>query len=159
MYQLSGEILTGEPMESYSNGYMERGKAQEDEARQMFELLTDLPTQPVGFMTQFGAGASPDSLIGDDALLEIKTRSAHLQCEVLEGYDPAKPPSENLAQALGQVWVSGRQRVHLVSYCRGMPLARWVIERDEVYIANLAAEVARFNSELAQMVERIRGMA
>ena len=159
MYQLAGEILTGEPMENFSNQYMERGKAQEDEARIQFEILTDLVAIPVGFMTQFGAGASPDSLIGDDELLEIKTRSAHLQCEVLETFDPAKPPSENMAQAMGQVWVSGRKRVHLVSYCRGMPMAKWIIDRDEAYIANLSAEVARFNAELAKMVERIRGMA
>jgi hypothetical protein len=42
MLKLAGEILTGEPMESYSNVHMERGKEQEAEAREAYELMKDV---------------------------------------------------------------------------------------------------------------------
>ncbi len=156
LYQLAGEILTGEPAETYSNQYMERGKAQEPEARDLYSFTRDVELTQVGFMRNFGAGASPDSLIGDDGLLEIKTRLAHLQIECLMS---DKPPSENIAQCQGQLWISERAYCDLVSYCPGLPLAVWRIHRDESYIATLAAEVAIFNADLAALVERIRSMA
>jgi hypothetical protein len=83
MLKLAGEILTGEPMESYSNVHMERGKEQEAEAREAYELMRDVDCQQVGFIVNGDKGCSPDSLIGSDGGLEIKTALPHIQVERL----------------------------------------------------------------------------
>ena len=41
LYKLAGEIITGEPTESYTNGYMERGHAMEGEARELYSFMHD----------------------------------------------------------------------------------------------------------------------
>ena len=58
LYKLAGEIITGEPMESYSNSHMERGKAMEDEAREMYAFVTGAEPQRVGFIKNGRKGAS-----------------------------------------------------------------------------------------------------
>lgn len=153
LYKLAGEILTGEQMYSYSNDHMERGKEMEAEARDMYVFLTDLETQRVGFIRNGQKGCSPDSLIGANGMLEIKTKLAHLQCEVLACDEF---PSEHKAQCQGQLWVAEREWLDFVSYWPKLPLFAKRVFRDEPYIKKLAAEVDRFNNELADLVERIR---
>lgn len=153
LYKLTGEILTGEPMYTYSNAHMERGKEMESEARDMYVFLTDLDLQRVGFIRNGNKGCSPDSLIGNDGMLEIKTKLAHLQCEMLD-YDEF--PSEHKAQCQGQLWVAEREWVDFCSYWPKLPLFAKRIYRDEPYIKRLSAEMDRFNNELANLVEKIR---
>lgn len=153
LYKLAGEILTEEPMYSYSNDHMERGKTMESEARDMYVFLTDLELHQVGFIRNGRKGCSPDSLIGNDGMLEIKTKLAHLQCEVLD-YDEF--PAEHKAQCQGQLWVAEREWVDFVSYWPKLPIFAKRVFRDEAYIKKLAAEVDRFNNELADLVEKIR---
>lgn len=155
LYQLAGEILTGQPTEGYSNAHMERGTAMEPEARREYAWKSGVEPVAVGFMRRGDAGASPDSLIGDDGLLEVKTRLPHLQVEVLLA---DKPPSENLTQCQGQMLISGRKWCDLISYCQGLPLGIWRIEQDLAFHARLIVELRAFNEELSALVERIRGM-
>src|SRR3954468_22659041 len=61
--KLVGEIITGEPMASYSNADMERGKLMEDEARDLYAFTADIEPERVGFIRNGDKGASPDSLI------------------------------------------------------------------------------------------------
>jgi hypothetical protein len=153
MLKLAGEILTGEPMESYSNGHMERGKEQEAEAREAYELMRDVDTQQVGFIVNGDKGCSPDSLIGSDGGLEIKTALPHIQVErLLKG----ELPAEHRAQVQGNMWVTERQFWDFVSYCPRLPLLIVRVPRDDGYIATLAGAVKEFNAELASVVEAIR---
>lgn len=149
LMKLLGERVTGEPMYSYSNDHMERGKELEAEARDMYSFMTDTDPRQVGFIRNDGAGCSPDSLVGDDGMLEIKTKLAHLQMEVLLY---GQVPSEHLAQLQGQLWVAERQWVDFVSYYgkTAPPFIKRVV-RDEAYIATLAAAVREFQRELATM--------
>jgi hypothetical protein len=153
LYKLAGEILTGEQMYNYSNDHMERGKEMEAEARDMYVFLSDLETTRVGFIRNGQKGCSPDSLIGNDGMLEIKTKLAHLQCEVLD-YDEL--PAAHKAQCQGQLWVAEREWVDFVSYWPKLPLFAKRVFRDEPYIKKLAAEVDRFNNELADLVAKLR---
>jgi predicted phage-related endonuclease len=154
MLKLAGEILTGEPMYNYQSEHMERGKEMEAEARDLYAMVTDNDVKPVGFMRRGDAGASPDSLIGDDGLLEIKTKLAHLQLDcILSG----EVPSEHYAQCQGQLWISGRQWVDFVSYWPGLPLFVKRLRRDEMYIAKLREGVDLFNNELRAIVESVKG--
>jgi len=153
MLKLAGELLTGEPMESYTNPHMERGKVMEDEARNFYCFDTDAEVQRVGFITNGMKGCSPDSLIEDKGGLEIKTALPHIQVERLLKNEL---PPEHKAQVQGSLWVCERQWWDFVSYCPKLPLLTIRVYREEDYIAKLATEVEKFNSELAELVERIR---
>lgn len=152
---LVGERLTGEVAESYSNAHMERGKVMEAEARDLYAFRTGADLRQVTFIRneQVRAGASPDSLIGDDGLLEIKTRLPALQLEVLMS---GGLPSEHKAQVQGQLLVTGRRWVDYVSYWPKLPLHIVRVERDEEYINQLWAQIAVFNSEIAELVDRFK---
>jgi hypothetical protein len=151
LYTLAGELLTGECTEGFTNAHIERGHAMEDDARQLYAFLHDAEPRLVGFMRRGRAGASPDSLLGDDGLLEIKSKLPHLQIECLER---GTLPPEHVAQVQGQLWVSGRQFCDFVSYWPRMPLFHVRVERDDTYIATLAQAVADFLGELDALVAK-----
>lgn len=145
MMKLLGERFTGEPADNYTNGHMERGKAMEDEARRLYAFMQDAEPVRVGFVRRGDVGCSPDSLVGDDGMLEIKTKLPHLQIAALIA---GKLPPEHLAQVQGQMWVAERQWVDFVSYWPKLPLFVKRVPRDEAYIATLVAEVEQFLAEL-----------
>lgn len=154
MLKLAGEIVTGEPAESYTNQHMERGKILEDEARDLYAFQKNADPIRVGFVRNGMKGASPDSLLGDNGGLEIKTALPHIQIDRLMRDEL---PSEHKAQVQGSLWVCEREFWDFVSYSSPkLPLFVKRIYRDNGYIANLAGEVDRFNDELAKVVEFIR---
>ena len=148
MLKLLGERITGQPTESFSNRHTERGIEMEPEARHLYEFMTDNQCARVGFMRRGNVGCSPDSLIGNDGLLEIKTKLPHLQCEVILNDEV---PAEHKAQVQGQLWVSGREWVDFVSYWPNMPLFVKRVYRDEKYIETLQKEIERFLDELNEL--------
>lgn len=153
LYELAGEIMTGEPAESFSNAHMERGKLMEEEARDFYAFTTDADLRRVGFIRNGGTGCSPDSLIGDDGALEIKTKLPHLLIEAIVRDDF---PPEHKAQCQGVLWVCEREWIDLSCYWPRMPQLVKRAYRDKTYIASLAREVVAFSEELAALVDRLR---
>ena len=151
LLKLAGERLTGEPAESYSNGHMERGKAMEAEARDAYAFMRDAEYEQVGFIRNGNAGCSPDGLIGDDGMVEIKTKLPHLQLEVLLANEL---PAEHIAHCQGAWWIAEREWLDFVSYWPRLNLFVTRVVRDEAYIARLKIEVADFNEELDTIVRR-----
>jgi hypothetical protein len=153
LYKLAGEIVTGQPMESFSNGHMERGRVLEDEARSFYEFMTDRACERVGFIRNGRKGASPDSLVGRDGLVEIKTKLPHLMIETLLR---GEFPPEHKAQCQGQLWVAKREWIDIAVYWPGLPVFITRASRDEPYIRELGDAVDAFNAELDGIVERVR---
>jgi YqaJ-like viral recombinase domain len=156
LYQLASERITGEPTESYSNPYLDRGKAQEEEARNLYSFLSACDALRVGFIERGispTAGCSPDSLIGDAGGLEIKTQRADLLVETLF---KDEFPSEHKAQVQGNLWICEREWWDLMVYAPKMPPFIKRAYRDEGYIANLEREVSSFNEDLERTVSEIR---
>lgn len=152
MLTLAGQILTGEVAPSWEgNEHTRRGHAFEDDARKLYAFKRDADPQLVGFMRRGRAGASPDSTVDADGLLEIKSKLPHLHLEVLE---LDRLPPEHVAQVQGQLWVSGRAYCDFVSYWPKLPLFVKRVERDEAYIATLAQAVADFVGELDAFVAK-----
>jgi hypothetical protein len=152
--KLAGECLTGEPMENYSNQFMERGKIMEEEARNWYAFHhQDVELKRIGFITNGVAGCSPDSLCGNDGMLEIKTQSAHLLIETLIRDEV---PPEHRHQLQGSLWVAEREWIDLFVYWPKMPRFIKRVRRDDVYIATIALEVEQFNKELAALVAQMR---
>ena len=153
LYRLVGEIITGQPAESFTNAHMERGKAMEAEARAMYAFQYDVEPEIVGFIVNGRKGCSPDSLIGAKGGLEVKTKLAGIMVECILRDDP---PPEHRAQLQGFLLVCEREWVDLACYWPGMPLVVHRVTRDNGYLANLTGEINRFNDELDATVEKVR---
>lgn len=153
MLELAGEIITERPNEGYSNDHMRRGHEMEPAARGQYAFERRVAPELVGFIRNGPKGSSPDSLIGNDGILEIKTKipALHIECMMRDTFPP-----EHRAQCQGHLWVAEREWVDLAVYWPGLPLVVHRAYRDEEYISTLAAEVDRFNVELAEIVERVR---
>lgn len=153
MLRLASERITGAPTETYENADMVRGRVMEPEARDFYSFTTNSELRRVGFIKNGNAGCSPDSLIGDDGMLEIKTQRADLLIETLL---EDKFPTKHKAQCQGALWIAEREWIDLVIYWPKMPTFIKRVGRDANYIANLARQVEDFNLELAHIVNRIR---
>jgi hypothetical protein len=148
----AGERITGNPSESYSNDHMDRGKEQEATARVLYVAHTGAEITECGFMKNGNVGYSPDGLVSENGLIEIKSRLAHIQADTLLS---DSVPSENIAQIQGGLWISGREYLDYVSFCPGMPLFIKRVEPDKKYIANLEVEIALFEAELQKVIAQI----
>ncbi len=153
LYKLAAEIITGEPTEPYTNQWLERGQRMEEEARDYYAFFNDVEPARVGFVRNGKKGCSPDSFIGENKILEIKTQRGDLLIETLFKNEF---PSEHRAQTQGGLWVCERDKVDICVYWPGMPPFIKEAGRDEGYIRTLSDEVDRFNDELAATVDRIR---
>ena len=150
--QLLAERILGRPLEDTKSFYWaERGKQLEDEARLWYEGTRNVDTQPIGFVTNDAGtiGASPDRLVGDDGLLEIKCPAPHTHM----GYLLGDPVSQDYhLQVTGQLWISERSWCDVCSYHPELPTAVIRVERNEKDIAMLAELIGEF----ALQVERLR---
>lgn len=153
MRKLAGEILTGEISEQFSNIHTDRGNEMEDEARQTYAFVESAEITRVGFIRNGNKGASPDSLVGNNGGLEIKTALPHIQIDRLERN---RLPPEHRAQVQGNLWLSEREWWDFVSYWPRLPILTVRVYREEDYISEMSSEVDRFNDELAELVERVR---
>jgi hypothetical protein len=151
--KLAGEIITGEPMEHFSNGYTDRGHAMEAEAREMYAFAHDAELTQVGFIKNCRKGCSPDSLAGNSGGVEVKTKAPHILIDVLEKNEI---PNEHVAQLQGFLYVAEREWIDLVCYWPKMPLFVKRSYRDEVYIAKLSRAIDEFNEELDTLVAKVR---
>lgn len=160
IHKLAGERITGEPADSYTNQFMDRGHVMEPQAREDYAFIKDVDPQLVGFVTTDDgmAGCSPDSLIGEDGALEIKTAAPHI---LLDHMFKGEFPPEHKAQTQGVLWVCEREWIDLLIYWPKMKPFIVRSRRDEAYIADLAKAVAAFNDEVAAVVDRYQryGMA
>lgn len=154
MLQLAAEIVTGQVQDTYTNQYMEWGTETEPKARSMYELMNDVTVEEIAFIKHSEhVGVSPDGLVGDNGLLEIKCPKTTTQIQrVIAGVCP----TEYIAQIQGQLWVSGREWCDFVSYDprikNDASYFEIRVERDEVFISDLAEAVDKFLEELNEIL-------
>lgn len=152
---LVSERITGNVEDTYTSAEMERGKLDEPYARDAYSEHY-APVMQVGFMVQsgngFNLGYSPDGLVGDDGLIEIKSRAPKKHLETILADEV---PAENMAQCQAGLLVTGAEWLDYVSFCSGMPLwtkrvlpdQRWheaIIESVLLFEKNAAAILARY---------------
>ena len=144
---LASERITGWTENTYASNDMARGWDDEPRAVEAYSEHYD-PVTPMGFMVRddwgFQIGYSPDGLVGDRGVIEIKSRQPkkHLQTVLAN-----EVPAENMAQIQCALLVSGRAWCDYISYCGGMslwvkrvrPLAKW---QDAILEAVTALEAA-----------------
>ena len=155
MAQLICERLTGRREESYTNAAMEWGTATEPAARMAYEATTGNMVQEVGFVLHpviGGFGGSPDGLIDDNGMVEIKCPNTATHIEWLRG---KKVPTKHKAQIQGLMECCKRDWCDFISYDPRLPehLQLFVVREkyDAEYCAMLTEEVRAFLSELDKM--------
>lgn len=156
------EIVTGlmtGPQEGYTNPYMEWGIEQEPKARQLYELLQGVEVEEVGFIAHPSisrTGASPDGLVGDDGLVEIKCPASKTHAQfLLDG----KISRKYKLQMLWQMECTGRKWCDFVSFDpRFEPELQLVVQRvefDEVEALQTREKVLDFVNELEGLIDQI----
>lgn len=153
---LVSERITGHTEDTFMSSDMFRGVMDEPRARAVYTEHY-APVTEAGFMVRDldhgQLGYSPDGLVGDDGLIEVKSRrpKKHLQTILAN-----QVPAENLAQLQAGLLVSGRQWGDYISYCGGMPM--WVkrIYPDPDWFDAITVAVGVFEVNATQMVGTYR---
>jgi hypothetical protein len=123
--QVALEICTGKKAEiGFSNDHTERGHEQEPVARMLYEDEYFAKVDNGGFFDCGDYGDSPDGLVGDKGVIEIKSviASTHFATLKRGSYDPAYK-----WQLVGHLDCTGRDWVDFVSYCSEFPLSKQLI--------------------------------
>ena len=159
MAQLVCERLTNQKAESFTNAAMQWGTETEPLARAAYEALKDVLVDEVGFVPHPSikmAGASPDGLVGDDGLIEIKAPQTNTHIETLLSQTV---PSKYNTQMQFQMACTGRQWCDFVSFDNRLPaeLQLFVkrVPRDDVFIKQAEAEIVKFLAELDDKINKL----
>lgn len=153
--RLIAEIMTGKPVDEYEgNSWMVRGRELEAEAVRFYELQRDVETVKVGFVTDDARtmGCSPDRLVGDDGLLEIKCPAPHTHVQYLI---EERVDRKYYTQVQGQMLVTDRQWADLMSYHPEMPPVITRIRRDVTYLAFLSELLVAFSAKLQAKKQKL----
>ncbi|MEN6549135.1 MAG: lambda exonuclease family protein, partial [Armatimonadia bacterium] len=138
--------------EKFSNAAMQWGTEKEPDARAAYEFRTDAEVTQVGFVAHPSipmTGASPDGMVGDVGLIEIKCPNTATHLDTLLS---RTVPGKYITQMQWQMACAGRQWCDFVSYDPRLPESMRVfvqrVPRDADLISSLEKEVADFLSEL-----------
>ena len=159
MAQLVVERITNTKAESYSNAAMEWGTTQEPFARAAYEALTGMMVEEVGFVqhpTIAWAGASPDGLVNDDGLVEIKCPNTATMIDTLL---TGKVPQKYFIQMQMQMACTKRAWCDYVVFDPRMPTKAQLfvkrVPRDDAFIAEMEAEIINFLAEVDVQVSQL----
>jgi YqaJ-like viral recombinase domain len=155
LYRLLAERIMGRPVVEHVSFWMQRGSRMEAEAVAYYESSRELDTIPIGFVTNDARtiGASPDRFVGDEGLLEIKVPAEHTHVSYLLNQSV---DSEYYPQVQGQLWITERKWLDILSYPPDMPPALIRVERDEEFIRRLSAAVTAFSGQLELLAVEAR---
>lgn len=149
---LAAERITGWTEPTFTNDDMWRGREDEPRARDKYSQCY-APVTTTGFMVDdrwgFKIGFSPDGLVGDDGLLEIKSRRPKGQVSTLLA---GAPPIENMAQLQCGLLVSGRKWLDYISYAGGMHMFVKRVYPDQRWFDAIVRAVRAFEDNCAEIV-------
>lgn len=150
------ERLTGTPQESYTNAAMQWGHDTEPQARAMYEFMRDVAVQQVGLVLHPSISkshASPDGLVGDDGLIEIKCPNTATHIETLLSEDVE---GKYVKQMQWQMACCGRAWCDFVSFDPRLPAEMQMfvqrVRRDDEFIAELEREARLFLAEIDKTI-------
>ena len=156
IYNLMAEYYSSAEKENYINADMQRGIDLEPEAKIEFQFYTGLDIKEVGCveLNEYIL-ASPDGLIGDDGLIEIKCPNDSIYFKLLLSNN-IKP--EYIAQMQMQMYVTDRQYCYFVSYNPNFEKSLYIkkITRDEEMIDKLKKGLERGTELIKEIKENFR---
>ena len=161
MAELICERLTGKQAERFSSAAMVWGTETEPQARAVYTLTTGNSVEETGFALHpeiADLGASPDGLIGDHGLVEIKAPNTATHIDTLLS---ETVPQKYVLQMQTQLACTGRQWCDFVSFDPRLPdeLQLFIrrVDRDDELIAEIEREARAFLAEIETKMSALRG--
>jgi len=160
MAQLITERLTQTATEGFSSAAMAWGTETEPQARLAYEMMTGEDVTEDGFVVHpeiSGFGASPDGLVGDDGLIEIKCPNSATHIDTLLN---EKVPAKYITQMQVQMLCTGRKWCDFVSFDPRLPgeMNYWCkrVNADPVRHAEIETEVQKFLTEMDDKISKLK---
>ena len=156
-YELAFQRLTSFVEPQYVSDAMLRGQEDEIYAREAYREYY-APVEEVGFITNDGVsgftiGYSPDALVGDDGLIEVKSRGGKYQVQTIA---TDEVPEEYMLQLQTGLLVSGRRWIDFISYCGGLPMyVKRVEPNEEIQDAIINAAIA-FEDRVQDVMDKYK---
>ena len=158
MMELIAEILTGKSKPFFENDAMRWGTETEPQARAMYAVNNDfVDVKEVAFVEHNEqVGISPDGLVGDDGLLEIKCPNTTTQLKRALSDDYS---ADYKAQIQMQLWVTEREWCDFLSFDPRLECAAGYLQqrvyRDEEYIKEMKTKVYAFVKKMNELIEQL----
>ena len=151
VYEIAAQRITGRTEPTFQSFDMMRGHEEEALARELYGGAVEC-----GFVERDGIGYSPDGLIGDDGLIEIKSAKAKIQVERIAAN---VCPPEHYAQVQTGLWVTGRAWCDFISYSNGMPMLVVRVLPDPAYFELIEKARDRFEAHVSDIIGRFEANA
>jgi hypothetical protein len=153
VYEVAAQRITGRTEEGFSSFDMMRGHTEEILARGLYSQHY-APVTECGFITNdklgFVVGYSPDGLVGEDGVIEIKSAKAKIQVQrIVDGVIP----TEHIAQVQTGLWVTGREWCDFISYSNGMAMQVVRVYPDAAYHALIEAAAQAFEAKVNEVID------
>ena len=153
LYELLAQRITRYVEPQYVSDDMLRGHDEEIAAVDLY-AKSYAPVTLMGFITNdrygFTLGYSPDALVGDDGLVECKSRSQKYQVRTLVDHVPADTIDPDFCiQVQTGLLVSERKWCDVISYCGGLPMATVRVWPDKVVQEAIVTAATAFEGRLA----------
>jgi len=158
--KLAGDLFAGYDMDAWEgNRYTDRGHEIEDEAAAAYGMRGCELTK-VGFVTDdlLRYGASPDRLVDDDGILEIKCLPKNHIPAILRIQATGKPPPDYVSQCHFQMLVTDRKWCDLFYYSQALPTKVCRIMRDEDYLMKLTTGLNKCLAERKRTLDILENM-
>ena len=157
LYELLAQRITNYVEPHFESYDMERGKFDEEHARAKY-AEEFAPVEEVGFITNdklgFPIGYSPDGLVGDDGLIEVKSRVQKWQMQTLiEFVVEQKVPADYMIQVHTGMFIAERPWLDFISYSGGMMMAVVRCHTDPVIADAIGNAAVQFEKRLSEKRE------
>lgn len=162
LYTLLAQRMTGYVEVGFLGDDMLRGYEDEIDARLAYAEKY-APVDDCGFITNddlgFTIGYSPDGLVGEDGLIEIKSRKHKFQVEtILEHVAKGTAPAEYMIQIQTGLWVTKRKWLDFISFSAGLPMATVRIFPDPVIQEAIVSAATAFEARIGERMTEITGI-
>lgn len=156
VWEIAAQRISGYTEPTYIGDAMLRGRDDEVTARDLYSEKYETVTE-VGFVTSnalgFTIGYSPDGLVGDDGLIEVKSRVQKYQVQtIVENV----PPDEFMLQLQTGLFVTGRKWIDFISYSGGLDMVTMRVLPDDRYQTAIREAALLFEGKVSEVVRTYR---
>jgi hypothetical protein len=157
LWEMAAQRIARHVEPQYISDAMLRGIDDEITARDLYSKHY-APVEQCGFVTNdkwgFTLGCSPDGLVGDDGLIEVKSRCQRFQIETICAN---AMPDDFLLQVQGELLVTGRAWCDFISYSGGLPMIVVRVLPDPQVQGAILDAASKFESRIHEVVAEYEG--
>lgn len=159
-WEIAAQRISGFVEPHYVSDAMLRGREDEILARAAYSKRFT-PVREVGFVTRdmggFTLGCSPDGLVGEDGMIECKSRGQKFQVQtIVEYHEDGTVPADYILQIQGNMLITGRKWCDFISYSGGLPMATMRVMADAKVQASIIEAASKFEDSISKIVADYR---